>query len=70
MEEISKAYDNVISIAGAHGKTTTAGMITEVFILAGLKPTAHIGGVVKSINSNFLLGDNKVLYYWSMWIQK
>ena len=59
LQEISKAYDNVISIAGAHGKTTTAGMITEVFMLAGLKPTAHIGGVVKSFNSNYLLGDHK-----------
>lgn len=59
LQEISLKYENVISIAGAHGKTTTAGMITEVFMLAGFKPTAHIGGVVKSFNSNFLLGEKK-----------
>lgn len=59
LQEISKAYKNLISVAGAHGKTTTAGMITEVFMLAGLKPTAHIGGVVKSFNSNYLLGEDE-----------
>lgn len=59
LQKISSNYENVISVSGAHGKTTTTGMICETFLLAGKKPTAHIGGIVKSINSNFILGQNK-----------
>lgn len=57
LQEVSKNYDNVIAISGAHGKTTTTGMITEIFQIAGLKPTAHIGGILKSVNSNYVLGE-------------
>ena len=56
---IADEYKTVISIAGSHGKTTTTAMISEIFINAGLKPTVHIGGKLKSINSNLKLGNKK-----------
>ena len=56
---IASGYKNVIAIAGSHGKTTTTAMIAEMFIVAGLKPTVHIGGVLKSINSNVLVGNKR-----------
>lgn len=37
LEEVSKRFKNVIAISGSHGKTTTTGMITEVFKKASLK---------------------------------
>lgn len=59
LEIISAQYENVIAISGAHGKTTTTAMLTEIFIKAGLNPTAHLGGVFKSHNSNLIIGGNK-----------
>lgn len=57
--EFSKNFKNVIAISGTHGKTTTVGMISEIFIEAGLKPTVHIGGILNKIKSNFLVGEQK-----------
>lgn len=51
-----KNYKNVIAISGTHGKTTTTAMITEIFLKAGLNPTAHIGGEVKNLDGNLVLG--------------
>ncbi|MDD4111205.1 MAG: UDP-N-acetylmuramate--L-alanine ligase [Clostridia bacterium] len=57
--KISKKFKNTIAISGTHGKTTTTALISEIFIEAGLKPTVHIGGIMKYNNSNFLIGNKK-----------
>ncbi len=36
-----------ITVAGAHGKTTTTSMISNMLIQAGLQPTTAIGGIVQ-----------------------
>lgn len=59
LKQVSEKYKNVIAVSGAHGKTTTTAMITETFLLAGLKPTAHLGGVLKSHDSNLILGGDE-----------
>ena len=51
-------YKNVIAISGAHGKTTTTAMISEIFLEAKLNPTIHMGGILNKINNNCLLGDD------------
>ncbi len=56
---IAETYKTVIAVAGSHGKTTTTAMISEMFLDAGLKPTIHIGGKLKSINSNYKIGNKK-----------
>lgn len=50
-----------IAVAGAHGKTTTTSMIVLVLDVAGLDPTAVIGGRVSSFGSNAKLGRGKYL---------
>jgi UDP-N-acetylmuramate--alanine ligase len=45
-----------IAVAGAHGKTTTTSMVAAVLGAGGLDPTVVIGGKLKSINTNALLG--------------
>jgi UDP-N-acetylmuramate--alanine ligase len=50
-----------IAVAGAHGKTTTSSMITLVLDVAGLDPTAVIGGRVSSFGSSARLGRGKYL---------
>jgi UDP-N-acetylmuramate--alanine ligase len=50
-----------IAVAGAHGKTTTTSLISTILACAGYDPTCVIGGKLKSINSNALLGTGKFL---------
>ncbi len=50
-----------IAVAGTHGKTTTTSMIAFVMNLAGLNPTAIIGGELTSISSNAALGAGTYL---------
>ncbi len=37
-----------ITVAGAHGKTTTTSMISHLLLQAGLKPTTAVGGIINS----------------------
>ncbi len=57
---VSKEFKNVIAISGTHGKTTTSALISEIFIEANLKPTVHVGGVLKRNGSSFLIGGKKI----------
>ena len=57
---LSKYYKNTIAIAGSHGKTTTTGMISTIFINAGFDPTVHIGGNFHKIGGNVRLGKSSV----------
>jgi len=45
-----------VAVAGAHGKTSTTSIIASVLSKGGLDPTVVIGGKLKSIGSNALLG--------------
>ena len=52
IERILPYYNQVISISGTHGKTTTTSMIGEIFINAKLPITLHIGGESTNLESN------------------
>lgn len=56
---VSREHEHVVAVAGTHGKTTTSAMIGEIFCLAGLAPTIHIGGVSKNLGTNFLIGERQ-----------
>jgi UDP-N-acetylmuramate--alanine ligase len=45
-----------IAVAGAHGKTSTTSLVANVLGGGGLDPTVVIGGKLKSIGKNALLG--------------
>jgi UDP-N-acetylmuramate--alanine ligase len=45
-----------VAVAGAHGKTSTTSLVATVLGKGGLDPTVVIGGKLKSIGSNALLG--------------
>ncbi len=53
---IASEYNCVISVAGTHGKTTTTGMLSSIFLNSGLNPTIHIGGNFDKINGNVFAG--------------
>ena len=46
-----------VAVAGAHGKTSTTSIVASVLGKGGLDPTVVIGGKLKSIDSNALLGQ-------------
>ncbi len=46
-----------IAVTGTHGKTTTSGMVSFILSELGKNPTCLVGGVIKNLGSNTLLGD-------------
>jgi UDP-N-acetylmuramate--alanine ligase len=48
----------LVSIAGAHGKTTSTGMIVTALLELGHKPGFVNGGVVQSLRTSSSLGDS------------
>jgi len=53
---IMKNYNNVVCVAGVHGKTTTTSMVSELFMHSNLNPTIINGGVMPSINAAWRSG--------------
>ncbi len=50
-------YKNRLCISGTHGKSTTTGMVSSIFLDASLKPTISIGAILPKINANYLIGE-------------
>jgi UDP-N-acetylmuramate--alanine ligase len=46
-----------VAIAGAHGKTSTTSLVANILAGGGLDPTVVIGGKLKSIGRNAVLGQ-------------
>jgi UDP-N-acetylmuramate--alanine ligase len=55
------AERHLIGIAGAHGKTTTAGMAAHLLIQAGWDPTVIVGGIMRSLGTNARAGTGAYL---------
>lgn len=43
-----------LCVAGTHGKTTTASLLTHILQHAGFKPNAFLGGISNNLSSNYL----------------
>ena len=48
-----------IAIAGTHGKTTTAAIVTHLFHKTQQSFTAFVGGILNEFNSNVVINGNK-----------
>ena len=59
--KLSKHYKNCLCISGTHGKSTTTGMVSLIFLEAKLNPTIQIGAMLDEINGNYFIGDNHYL---------
>ncbi|MCR5032562.1 MAG: UDP-N-acetylmuramate--L-alanine ligase [Lachnospiraceae bacterium] len=57
--QMMKFYELPIAISGTHGKTTTTSMISEMLLHADADPTLSIGGMLKSIGSNYRVGSDR-----------
>ena len=56
---IMKEYLCPICVSGTHGKTTTSGMLTHVFMECGMNPTVTVGGELDIIHGNVHLGSKE-----------
>lgn len=54
--EITKNY-KTIAVAGTHGKTTTATIVTHILKTAGINCFAFLGGISNNYGTNLILGD-------------
>ncbi len=50
-----------IGISGTHGKTTTTGLVSEIFMYAEKDPTVLVGGVLRKLGTNGRFGTGDVL---------
>ncbi len=48
-----------VTVAGAHGKTSTTSLIASVLAQGGLDPTVIVGGKVRALSSNARLGGSR-----------
>ena len=46
------AHQSLIAVAGAHGKTTTSGMASQLLLQAGWDPTVVVGGMMVTLGTN------------------
>lgn len=53
---IMKRYKTPVAISGTHGKTSTTGMVSQIFLSANLDPTVTIGGELDVIGGNLRVG--------------
>jgi UDP-N-acetylmuramate--alanine ligase len=51
----------LVAVAGAHGKTTTSGMASQLLVHAGWDPTVVVGGVMMSLGTNARFGRGAYL---------
>lgn len=58
---IMQAYDNAVCIAGTHGKTTTASMMTHVLMAADADPTVMIGGYLPLLHAGHRVGNGNTI---------
>ncbi len=58
---ITRQFDNVIGVAGTHGKTTTSSIITQILYMASFDPSAVIGGRLPIINANGRAGKSEYM---------
>lgn len=59
--QLMPEYGTSIAVAGAHGKTSTTSMISNILNASTYDPTVLVGGITKNRGSNVQIGDEDVL---------
>ena len=59
--ELIALKETSIGVAGTHGKTSTSSMIGAILSQAKLDPTLVVGGLVRNIDTNSLLGAGDII---------
>ncbi|MFQ6604541.1 MAG: UDP-N-acetylmuramate--L-alanine ligase [Fidelibacterota bacterium] len=59
--ELIAVKETSIGVAGTHGKTSTSSMLGAVLFEANMDPTLVIGGLVKKLDTNSVLGSGDII---------
>jgi len=59
--ELIALKETSIGVGGTHGKTSTSSMIGSLLSEAEMDPTLVVGGLVRNLNTNSLLGDGEII---------
>lgn len=57
--ELTKCFENTVTIAGTHGKTTTTSMVSLCFLEALRDPSIQVGATLPEIGGNYLVGNSE-----------
>ena len=57
--ELTRCFENTVTIAGTHGKTTTTSMVSLCFLEAQKDPTIQVGATLPEIDGNYLVGNSQ-----------
>jgi len=57
--ELTRCFEDTVTIAGTHGKTTTTSMVSLCFLEALKDPTIQVGATLPEIDGNYLVGNSE-----------
>ena len=57
--EITRCYNDTITVAGTHGKSTTTSMVSLCFLEALKDPSIQVGAELAQINGNYRVGNSE-----------
>ena len=55
--QLMEGYPQAVAICGAHGKTSTTSMLSQMLVECGLDPSVHIGGKLDAIGGSTRIGQ-------------
>ncbi len=58
--QLMEGYPTAIGICGAHGKTSTTSMLSQVLLETGCDPTIHIGGTLDAVGGSTRIGHSGI----------
>ena len=54
--QLMEGYPEAVGVCGAHGKTSTTSMLSQMLVECGLDPSVHIGGKLDAIGGSTRIG--------------
>ena len=58
--QLMEGFDRAVGICGAHGKTTTTSMLSQMLLEHGMDPSIHIGGKLDAIGGSTRVGHSDI----------
>ena len=58
--QLMEGFDQAVGICGAHGKTTTTSMLSQMLLEHGMDPSIHIGGRLDAIGGSTRVGHSGI----------
>ena len=57
--ELTRCYEDTITISGTHGKSTTTSMVSLCFLEALKDPSVQVGADIKQLEGNYRVGNSE-----------